>query len=155
MTKLHEPPRDSERLWDSREGYVAGTDGEGRPLVDFEGNPAGPRVALTTVPLPGATLEAAVASRQTVQLRFQDGDVRHPIIIGLARDARQEGVPHPLRGDGGTLLEVLEHADGVTLRVGKASLRLMLDGRIFLKGTYVETCAEGLNRIKGGTVDIG
>jgi len=31
----------------------------------------------------------------------------------------------------------------------------MQDGRIFLKGTYVETCAEGLNRIKGGTVGIG
>jgi len=155
MTKTQEPPHDSERLWDCREGYVAGTDGEGRPVVDFEGNSAGPRVALATVPMAGAALEAAVASRQRVQLRFQDGDIRRPIIIGLSQEVRQEGVPPPLRAGDGTLLEVLEHADGVTLRVGKASLRLMQDGRIFLKGTYIETCAEGLNRIKGGTVDIG
>jgi len=155
MTKTNEPPHDAERLWDSREGYVAGTDGEGRPVVNFEGNAEGPRVALSTVPMAGAALAAAVTSRQRVQLRFQDGDTRRPIIIGLSQEARQGAAPHPHRPGDGTLLEVLEHEDGVTLRVGKSSLRLMQDGRIFLKGTYVETCAEGLNRIKGGTVDIG
>ncbi|QRK06742.1 hypothetical protein JQX13_42850 [Archangium violaceum] len=154
MTKTEEQ-HGAEQVWDAREGYVAGTDGEGRPVVDFEGNPAGPRVALTTVPMAGAALEAAVTSRQRVQLRFQDGDIRRPVIVGLSHETRQGDVPRRLHGAGGTRLEVLEDEDGVTLRVGKASLRLMQDGRVFLKGTYVETCAEGLNRIKGGTVDIG
>jgi hypothetical protein len=97
MTKTNEPPHDAERLWDSREGYVAGTDGEGRPVVNFEGNAEGPRVALSTVPMAGAALAAAVTSRQRVQLRFQDGDARRPIIIGLSQEARQGAAPHPHR----------------------------------------------------------
>ena len=38
-------------LWESRLGRIIGTDGEGRPVVDFEGNPVGPRVARKAVRL--------------------------------------------------------------------------------------------------------
>jgi hypothetical protein len=141
-------------VWESREGYISGTDAEGRPLVDFEGNPTGPNVALSTVPLQSADLDAALTVRPRIKLRFHDGDLRRPVIVGLAHEpgetaARSAGAP------GLTGLEIREDADGVTLRVGKSSIKLMHDGKIILKGTYIETCAEGLNRIKGGTVDIG
>jgi hypothetical protein len=147
-----EPP---EPVWKSRDGYVTGTDAEGRPVVDFEGSPAGPRVAITTVPLGDAALQEAVRVRQRVQLRIHDGDIRRPVIVGLPRQPPQGEAASGLQSRRGSRLEIQEDADGVTLRVGRASLKLMHDGKVFLQGTYVETRAEGLNRIKGGTVDIG
>lgn len=49
---------------------------------------------------------------------------------------------------------VLEAAEEIVLRCGDASIILKRNGRIVLKGAYVETCARGTNRIKGGSVKI-
>ena len=49
---------------------------------------------------------------------------------------------------------VLEAQDEIVLRCGKASITLRRNGRIVIRGTYVETRAEGTNRIKGGSVQI-
>jgi len=136
MKQANEPD-DAERLWDGREGYLAGIDGEDRAVVDFEGNPAAPLAALATAPMRGAALEAAVTSRQRVQLRFHDSAFHRPVIIGLSQEAPQGGATYGLRGKASSRLDVQENTDGVTLRVGKASLQVVHDGRIFLKGTYV------------------
>jgi hypothetical protein len=44
--------------------------------------------------------------------------------------------------------------DEVTLQCGEASLTLCRDGKILLRGTYIETYADGVNRIKGAQVKI-
>ena len=44
--------------------------------------------------------------------------------------------------------------DEIVLECGEASITLRRNGRIIIKGTYVETCSEGTNRIKGGQVRI-
>src|SRR5262249_29691030 len=44
--------------------------------------------------------------------------------------------------------------DEIVLGCGRASISLRRNGRIVIKGTYVETCSEGTNRIKGGQVRI-
>jgi hypothetical protein len=44
--------------------------------------------------------------------------------------------------------------DEIVLECGSASITLRRNGRIVIKGTYVETCSEGTNRIKGGQVRI-
>jgi hypothetical protein len=44
--------------------------------------------------------------------------------------------------------------DEIVLECGNASITLRRNGRIVIKGTYVETCSEGTNRIKGGQVRI-
>ncbi|MET0341179.1 MAG: hypothetical protein ABW252_09260 [Polyangiales bacterium] len=49
---------------------------------------------------------------------------------------------------------VLEAADEIVLRCGRASIVLRRNGRVQIKGAYVETSSEGVNRIKGGTVQI-
>lgn len=49
---------------------------------------------------------------------------------------------------------VLEVQDEIVLRCGKASITLRRNGRIVIRGTYVENRAEGVNRIKGGSVQI-
>ncbi len=44
--------------------------------------------------------------------------------------------------------------DEIVLECGSASITLRRNGRIVIKGTYIETCSEGTNRIKGGQVRI-
>jgi hypothetical protein len=44
--------------------------------------------------------------------------------------------------------------DEIVLECGDASITLRRNGRIIIKGTYIETSSEGTNRIKGGQVRI-
>lgn len=48
----------------------------------------------------------------------------------------------------------LEGQDEIVLRCGKASITLRRNGRIVIRGTYVESYSKGTNRIKGGSVQI-
>ena len=49
---------------------------------------------------------------------------------------------------------VIEGEHEVTLRCGDASITLRRDGKLVLRGAYIETTAKGLNRIRGGSVKI-
>jgi hypothetical protein len=49
---------------------------------------------------------------------------------------------------------VVEATDELVLRCGAASITLRSNGRVLIQGTHVETRAEGVNRIKGGSVQI-
>lgn len=44
--------------------------------------------------------------------------------------------------------------DEIVLECGSASITLRRNGRVVVRGTYVETYSEGTNRIKGGQVRI-
>jgi uncharacterized protein (DUF2345 family) len=48
----------------------------------------------------------------------------------------------------------IEGQDEVVLRCGKASITLRRNGRVVIRGTYVESRSSGTNRIKGGSVLI-
>jgi hypothetical protein len=49
---------------------------------------------------------------------------------------------------------LIDAKDEVVIRCGKASITLRRNGRVVIRGTFVETRAEGVNRIKGGSVQI-
>ena len=140
----------------------------GAPLVDFAGNEAGPARARTTLVLDPTTVERAVATGQGVVLVFENGDPRLPIVTGLIwtgqaatpfqellvspRAAPRGGRPVEARLDGERV--VLEGKREVVLKCGEASLTLRSDGKVVLRGAYVETYAKGVNRIKGASVKI-
>ena len=48
----------------------------------------------------------------------------------------------------------IEAAEEIELRCGKASITLRSNGRLVIRGAYVEIHASGTNRIKGGSVLI-
>lgn len=48
----------------------------------------------------------------------------------------------------------IEAADEVTLRCGQASITLRRNGRVVIRGTYIESLSKGTNQIKGGSVLI-
>ena len=44
--------------------------------------------------------------------------------------------------------------DEVVIQCGKASITLRRNGRVVIRGTYVETHSAGTNRIRGGQVRV-
>lgn len=144
-----------------RAGRLVGHNEQGRLLVDFPGNPFGPLRARTTVVLAPAELQRAVQEQCAVLLLFEEGDPGRPIVVGLLRDempttavptAPVPTAPVEIEADG-RRVEV-EAADELVLRCGQASLVLRRNGRVIIRGTYVETRSKGVNRIKGGSVLI-
>ena len=143
------------------------------PIVDFPGNGAGPLRARATVVLDRVALEGAIVTGQGATLVFENGDPRLPIVTGLLRTedgptpfqellvapraAEDAGAPvgqpaFEARLDGDRV--VLEGKREIVLKCGEASITLRRDGKMVLRGAYVETYAKGVNRIKGGSVKI-
>ena len=136
--------------------------GSEAPLVDYPENPHGPLPARTTVVLP-AVRESLVGAE--VLLVFESERSDRPIIVGLLRKPAtvtplREPVapPAPPERPVEALVDgkrvVIDGQDEIVLRCGKASITLRRNGRVIIRGTYVETRAEGVNRIKGGSVQI-
>jgi len=131
---------------------LTGYSEQGEPLVDFPGNPAGqPAPAFSTVPL-----EAAFAGRECV-LAFEDGDAGRPILVGLTqppiapeRVDRRE--PVEMVVDGKRMVFTAE--DEIVLRCGRASITLTRAGKVLIRGAYLLNRSSGVNRIKGGSVQI-
>jgi hypothetical protein len=149
-----------------RVGRLVEGSAPGALKVEYEGNAAGARSARTTVPLDAAAIARAVATNRGVLLLFENGDPALPVIIGLVEETAGGALlgellagrgnpgapPAEARVDGQRV--VLEGKEEVVLRCGEASITLRRDGKVMVRGAYVETQAKGVNRIKGGAVKI-
>jgi hypothetical protein len=90
-----------------------------------------------------------------VALMFEGGDPDKPFILGCVErppSGRARASTEPLEIDAQAL--VLSAKRELVLRCGEASIVLKRDGRVVVRGTYVETRSNGVNRIKGGSVQI-
>jgi hypothetical protein len=134
-------------------GVLKGFDGNGVPLVAFGG---GIRdnfyAARTTIDLTENDIGSEVA------LVFEHADRRKPIILGLLKPAART----PAAGSDVRPVEV--NLDGrqvrlaadqeIVLSCGKASITLTRAGKVLIKGEYLLSRSAGVNRIKGGSVQI-
>lgn len=140
-------------------GRFLGLDETGQPLIDFPGNPPGrPLRALTTAPL------APSAAGRDVALLFADGDLAQPVVIGLIQRPAEDGTtvvdaigqapdkPAEARVDGERV--VLSADKEIVLKCGKASITLTRAGKVLIRGAYLLNRSSGVNRIKGGSVQI-
>ena len=135
-------------------GRLTGFSDAGEPLVQFEGNRGRPPVpARSTVPLGPET-----AVGREVVLVFEGGDPSRPIALGVlepltpAASAQPAASPFKLDADG-ERLEIQANRE-IVLQVGKASITLTRAGKILLRGAYLLSRSSGVNRIKGGSVQI-
>jgi hypothetical protein len=135
-------------------GQLVSWDQDG-PLVDYPGNPRGPVRARVTGEMGAVRAPAAsLAGREVVLLV----DARHrspPVLLGLVTPLGREasaGAELEARVDGRRV--ELDARDEIVLRCGDASITLRRNGRISIRGVDVETRAAGMNRIRGGSVDI-
>ncbi len=153
----------AERIAGVRVGWIAAVE-RGAPAVDWPGNGAGPVRARSAVRLGAEALLAAAAERRGAVLLFEDGDPARPILLAILGPEREtplldeilgrpaERLPDVAHVDGKRV--VLEGRDEVVLRCGQASITLRRNGRVVIKGVQLETRARGLQRIKGGKVEI-
>lgn len=133
-------------------GVLVGLRDEATPLVVFPGNPK----------------EESIAARTTkrwsqedigcqVALLFEGGDPAYPLVIGRIQNPEsvqtEEGKPTvPASLDGEQL--ILSADREIILRCGKASITLTRAGKVIIRGTYLLSRSSGVNRIKGGSVQI-
>jgi hypothetical protein len=145
-------------------GVLAAVDRDGRPLVEFPGMPhAGPLPARSTV-----ALGSQDAGAEAV-LVFEGGDQRKPIVLGVLKPepaGARQNEPRPAEGEaeaaGAEQLDaqidgrrvVLTAEREIVLRCGKASITLTRAGKILIRGAYLLSRSSGVNKIKGGSVQI-
>jgi hypothetical protein len=134
-------------------GELIGMKDEGRtPLVLFPGQHGSAALAARTV----VDLHGPHIGRKVV-LMFEGTDPGKPIVMGVLREG--EGWPLANRPD-----QVEVDADGerliisakeqLVLRCGKASITLTKAGKVLIQGNYVLSRSSGVNRIKGGSVQL-
>jgi hypothetical protein len=117
---------------------------------------------------PGQTGSAAVRARtvvdlhgphigQPVVLMFDGGNASRPIVMGVLRQA--EGWPIADRpaqvevdADGERL--IISAKEQLVMRCGKASITLTKAGKVLIQGSYVSSRSTGVNRVKGGSVQL-
>lgn len=143
-------------------GTIARLGADGTPEVDFHGNPAG-------APVPALATAAVAAEHlgREAALAFVEGNPQRPVILGLIRHPTSQATSRPdapsadadappptldARLDGDRI--VLTAGREIELRCGKASLILTRAGKVLIRGAYLLSRSSGVNRIKGGSVQI-
>jgi hypothetical protein len=130
-------------------GVLVGYTELGLPLIDFVGNRSGTALpARSTTPLTEKNLGGEVV------LAFEAGNLIKPIILGCVQiqttQAQMPSVKVSLDG----VQMVLTAEQELVLRCGKASITLTRAGKVLIHGEYVLNASAGVNRIRGGTVQI-
>ncbi|HEX8755677.1 MAG TPA: DUF6484 domain-containing protein [Steroidobacteraceae bacterium] len=149
-------------------GRIVAVEAGGAVSVEIPGAP-GARTARLAAPLSQDELLAARETGGSAVLVFENGDAALPIIVGLLQAASPAhaapapaGVPDNASSDIPPALEAtvdgkrvrITAQDEIVLECGSASITLRRNGRVVVRGTYVESYSDGTNRIKGGQVRI-
>lgn len=137
----------------ARVGTLVGFSAEGIPLIELPTPPA------TNGPVPARTV-VALSPREIgrdVVLLFEKETDHPPIIMGVlqsaaAPEAMSAGTPVMARLDGEQLVLTAERE--IVLRCGQSSITLTRAGKVLIRGAYLSSRSSGVNRIKGGSVQI-
>ncbi|MBK8167226.1 MAG: hypothetical protein IPK64_14895 [bacterium] len=133
---------------------------DGTPSVDFPGNPTG-----------GPVRAAATRNYhrldvgRDVALMFLDGRADRPLLLGLivaAAAGAMAGAPTGAAAEAGVAAAVTVDGDRtiitaarqIVLRCGAASITLTRAGKVLIRGTYLLSRSSGVNRIKGGSIQL-
>jgi hypothetical protein len=121
---------------------IAGADPDGRPRVVWPGGPpAGAAAQTVWMERPP---DWADCKGLRVAVGFEEGDQTRPVVLGL-RDRPPQGKPRTLR---------IESGEELTLECGESKIVLRADGSITILGVKVVSRARGVNKIRGGSVQI-
>jgi hypothetical protein len=82
---------------------------------------------------------------------FESHNPETPIVLGVIRPETPEDLIQ-ISVDGRSItVRAEEH---IALKCGRASITLHRDGKIVIRGAYVVSHASGVNRIRGGSVEL-
>jgi hypothetical protein len=132
-------------------GRLAGFTEGGLALVQLSTNDGGsPIVARSTIALKPEQIGSEVL------FMLAGGDPAQPVVVGCIVPPEPAELPsnQPIDAQlNGRRLE-LTAQDELVLRCGSASITLTKAGKVLIRGTYVLSRSSGVNRIKGGSVQI-
>jgi Domain of unknown function (DUF6484) len=117
---------------------------------------------------PGQRGEAAVPAQSTVDLHgahigrrvvlmFEEADGARPIVMGVLREAAGwplAELPAQVDVDADGQRLVVTAQEQLVLRCGKASITLTKAGKVLVEGSYLLSRSTGVNRVKGGSVQL-
>jgi hypothetical protein len=151
----------AERVSDAISAHIATIvsltiDGTPQVRVDPDGPVVPARLVVRTT---RERIEAAIVHEHQVVVLFESGDRSRPLIMGFVEPlevpaARSVDAPPVVTADVDGRRVRVTAEDEIVLQCGSASVTLRRNGRVIIRGTYVETRSEGTNRIKGGQVQI-
>jgi Domain of unknown function (DUF6484) len=128
-------------------GVLMGFAEDGAPLVVYPGNPAEAAAPARST----ATLVSDDVGRE-VALLFEGGDPARPLVVG--RLVRPEATPVEVVRNGVEEVLQLTAEREIVLRCGKASITLTRAGKVLIRGEYIFSRSTGVNKIKGGSIQL-
>jgi hypothetical protein len=130
---------------------IAITDDGQTPLVRFPGQPGTAALRARHV----VDLHGAHIGRQVV-LSFEGGDAGLPIVMGVLRnsDVHRLDMPGQVQIDADGERMVVAAREQLVLKCGKASITLTKAGKVLIEGSYVSSRSSGVNRLKGGSIQL-
>jgi uncharacterized protein DUF6484 len=123
-----------------------------KPLVVYRGQPGTAALLARSV----VDLHSQHIGREVV-LAFEANDLRRPIIMGILRDgdasgsSQQVGQIDIIADDARLVVTAREQ---LVLRCGGASITLTSAGKVLIQGSYILSRSSGVNRVKGGSIQL-
>jgi len=131
---------------------VAMKDAGRTPLIVYQGQPGAEALpARSVVDLHGEHIGKQVLGR------FEFGYPARPIVMGVLRDGESwplDERPGTVEVDAGGERLIVSARQQLVVRCGKASITLDRTGKVTIRGTHVVSHSEGVNRIRGGSVQL-
>jgi len=150
-------------------GYVVAILDDDHVSVAIPGR-AAPLSARLATQLTTARLQEAIASRRGAVILVEPQPSKRAFLLGLLEPIsparpdptpeqatpaeRSEGQPRVVEADVDGKRVRIVGSDEIVLECGNASITLRRNGRVIIRGTYIETDSAGTNRIKGAAVRI-
>jgi hypothetical protein len=151
---LRAPPAAKQREMAAAEvGELMALDGaSGTAWVRLATSPNANAVAArSTVDLHGAHIG------REVLLNFIGGDALRPVVVGVFADAAgwpDAQTPGTVQVDADGARLLVSARGQLVLRCGKASITLTRAGKVLIEGSYLLSRSTGVNRVKGGSVQL-
>jgi uncharacterized protein DUF6484 len=146
---VHQTNRPQPPAWPAAViGRLVGFSPTGEPLVSYPASRDGGTDARTTVALRPDQIGSQVV------LVFEGGDLLQPIVVGCLVEPQPPASHAPVDAElNGKRLELTAQEE-LVLRCGDSSITLTKAGKVLIRGHYLLSRSSGVNRIKGGSVQI-
>jgi len=146
-----------------RIGKITDISDQGQVFVDFAGNHLGSLSARFAGSLEPKLRKIFEAADHKVLLVFEGDNPKSPIIIDTICDSIVEAPdkePVAFQMDYAENVSIdgkrftFDAKEQIVLRCGKSSITLTRAGKVLIRGAYLLNRSSGVNRIKGGSVQI-